>query len=114
MRLFSLKTEAEYSGFRNTGRYEEVEALCRRFEDHHPKQVRCFEFGRTPENRPMLALAVSNTGALTPDAARLRKIPVLLVQGGIHAGRSTARMRVSWPCAKYWKARPPPARWTSR
>ncbi|MBR7633969.1 M14 family metallopeptidase [Janthinobacterium lividum] len=86
MRLFSLKTEAEYSGFRNTGRYEEVEALCRRFEDHHPKQVRCFEFGRTPENRPMLALAVSNTGALTPDAARLRKIPVLLVQGGIHAG----------------------------
>ncbi|MCA1862334.1 M14 family metallopeptidase [Janthinobacterium sp. HSC-3S05] len=86
MRLFSLKTVAEYSGFKNTGRYEEVEALCRRFEDHRPKQVRCFEFGRTPENRPMLALAVSNTGALTPDAAKLRKIPVLLVQGGIHAG----------------------------
>ncbi|MBW3510138.1 M14 family metallopeptidase [Janthinobacterium sp. NKUCC06_STL] len=86
MRLFSLKTVAEYSGFKNTGRYEEVEALCRRFEDHRPKQVRCFEFGRTPENRPMLALAVSNTGALTPDAAKLRKIPVMLVQGGIHAG----------------------------
>ncbi|MDX8122901.1 M14 family metallopeptidase [Janthinobacterium sp. GMG2] len=86
MRLFSLKTVAEYSGFKNTGRYEEVEALCRRFEEHRPKQVRCFEFGRTPENRPMLALAVSNTGALTPDAAKLRKIPVLLVQGGIHAG----------------------------
>ncbi|MGK5009631.1 M14 family metallopeptidase [Janthinobacterium sp. MDB2-8] len=86
MRLFSLKTVAEYSGFKETGRYEEVEALCQRFEDHHPKQVRCFEFGRTPENRPMLALAVSNTGALTPEAAKLRKIPVLLVQGGIHAG----------------------------
>ena len=86
MRLFSLKTAAEYSGFKSTGRYEEVEALCRRFEEHHPKQVRCFEFGRTPENRPMLALAVSNSGALTPDVARLRKIPVLLVQGGIHAG----------------------------
>lgn len=86
MRQFSLKTAAEYSGFKNTGRYEEVEALCRRFEEQHPKQVRCFEFGRTPENRPMLALAVSNTGALTPDVAKLRKIPVLLVQGGIHAG----------------------------
>ena len=86
MRLFSLKTVAEYSGFKETGRYEDVEALCQRFEDHHPKQVRCFEFGRTPENRPMLALAVSNTGALTPEAAKLRKIPVLLVQGGIHAG----------------------------
>lgn len=86
MRQFSLKTVAEYSGFQQTGRYGEVEALCRRFEEHHPKQVRCFEFGRTPENRPMLALAVSNTGALTPDVAKLRKIPVLLVQGGIHAG----------------------------
>ncbi|WP_426073411.1 M14 family metallopeptidase [Janthinobacterium sp. DSP2-3-3] len=86
MRQFSLKTVAEYSGFQNTGRYEEVEALCQRFEDHHPKQVRCFEYGRTPEGRRMLALAVSNTGALTPEAAKLRKIPVLLVQGGIHAG----------------------------
>ena len=86
MRQFSLKTVAEYSGFQQTGRYEEVEALCRRFEEQHPKQVRCFEFGRTPENRPMLALAVSNTGALTPEAARLRKLPVLLIQGGIHAG----------------------------
>ncbi len=86
MRQFSLKTVAEYSGFQQTGRYEEVEALCRRFEEQHPKQVRCFEFGRTPENRPMLALAVSNSGALTPEAAKLRKIPVLLVQGGIHAG----------------------------
>ncbi|OHV94099.1 peptidase M14 [Janthinobacterium lividum] len=86
MRLFSLKTAAEHSGFKSTGRYEEVEALCRRFEEHHPKQVRCFEFGRTPENRPMLALAVSNTGALTPDEAARRKLPVLLVQGGIHAG----------------------------
>jgi murein tripeptide amidase MpaA len=86
MRQFSLRTVAEYSGFQQTGRYEEVEALCQRFQDHHPKQVRCFEFGRTPENRPMLALAVSNTGALTPEAAKLRKLPVLLVQGGIHAG----------------------------
>ncbi|WP_219133931.1 M14 family metallopeptidase [Janthinobacterium sp. UMAB-60] len=86
MRQFSLKTAAEYSGFQQTGRYEEVEALCQRFEEHHPQQVRCFEFGRTPENRPMLALAVSNTGALTPDEAARRKLPVLLVQGGIHAG----------------------------
>ena len=43
MRLFSLKTAAEYSGFQQTGRYEEVEALCQRFENHHPKQVRCLD-----------------------------------------------------------------------
>lgn len=81
-----LTTLSERSGFVQTGRYAEVETLCRQFQARYPKQVRCVEFGRTPENRPMLALAVSNTGALTPEAAKQRKLPVLLVQGGIHAG----------------------------
>ena len=75
-----LTTVAERSGFLHTGRYAEVEALCRQFQSRYPKQVRCVEFGRTPENRPMLALAVSNTGALTPAEAARRKLPVLLVQ----------------------------------
>ncbi|MBE3026430.1 peptidase M14 [Janthinobacterium sp. BJB1] len=82
----ALTTVAERSAFLQTGRYAEVEALCRQFQSRYPKQVRCVEFGRTPENRPMLALAVSNTGALTPAEAARRKLPVLLVQGGIHAG----------------------------
>ncbi|HEX8404790.1 MAG TPA: M14 family metallopeptidase [Duganella sp.] len=81
-----LSTIAERSGFQNTGRYDEVVALCARFQKAYPKQVRCFEFGRTPEGRPMLALAVSRTGALTADQAKKRGVPVLLVQGGIHAG----------------------------
>jgi hypothetical protein len=34
----------------------------------------------------MLALVVSRTGALTPQAAREQKLPVMLMQGGIHAG----------------------------
>src|SRR5207237_644768 len=46
----------------------------------------CLGFGRTPEARPMLALIASRTGALTPEAARKKGLPVLLVQGGIHAG----------------------------
>ena len=81
-----LTTIAERSGFLNTGRYAEVETLCKQFQARYPKQVRCVEFGRTPENRPMLALAVSNTGALSAQEAARRKLPVLLVQGGIHAG----------------------------
>lgn len=81
-----LTTAAERSGFQNTGRYDEVVALCARFQKAYPKAVRCFEYGRTPEGRPMLALAVSRTGALTPAQARQRGLPVVLVQGGIHAG----------------------------
>jgi hypothetical protein len=82
----SLTTVAERSGFRITGRYEEVERLCTEFAKAWPDAVRCAEFGRTPEGRPMLALVVSRSGALTPDDARERGTPVMLIQGGIHAG----------------------------
>ncbi len=82
----ALTTHAERSGFRETGRYAEVVALCRAFQSAYPKAVRCSEFGRTPEGRPMLALVASTRGVLTPEAARRHDLPVLLVQGGIHAG----------------------------
>jgi hypothetical protein len=81
-----LATHAERSGFVQTGRYEEVGRLCRDFARAHPRQVRCTEFGRTPQGRPMWALVASQSGALTPEAARRAGLPVTLVQGGIHAG----------------------------
>ncbi|MBS0226549.1 MAG: M14 family metallopeptidase [Proteobacteria bacterium] len=81
-----LTTVSERSGFLRTGRYDEVIALCRDFQAKYPKSVRCFDFGTTPEGRPMKALAVSTTGALTPAAARAKGLPVVLAQGGIHAG----------------------------
>ncbi len=82
----SLSTIAERSGFQKTGRYEEVIALCNAFQQAYPNTVRAEEFGRTPEGRPMMALIVSRTGCLTPEKAHERNLPVLLVQGGIHAG----------------------------
>src|SRR6185437_12638767 len=86
MKQDALSTVAERSGFRVTGRYEEVERLCPEFAKAWPDAVRCTEFGRTPEGRPMFALVASRTGALTPEDARERNIPVMLYQGGIHAG----------------------------
>ncbi|KAB7777739.1 M14 family metallopeptidase [Xanthomonas sp. LMG 12459] len=81
-----LSTEAERSGFARTGRYAETIALCDAFAQRYPQAVRCFDFGTTPEGRPMMALAVSTSGALDPAAAQARKLPVVLIQGGIHAG----------------------------
>lgn len=81
-----LSTEGERSGYARTGRYAEVIALCDAFATRHPDAVRCIEFGTTPEGRPMKALVVTRSGARTPDAARSAGIPVVLIQGGIHAG----------------------------
>ncbi|SMQ94749.1 zinc carboxypeptidase family protein [Xanthomonas fragariae] len=81
-----LTTRAERSGFAQTGRYDEVVALCDAFAQRYPQAVRCIEFGITPEGRPMKALIVSTSGALDAGSAARRKLPVVLVQGGIHAG----------------------------
>lgn len=50
-----LSTTAEKSGFKKAGRYDEVIRLCAVYQKAYPKAVRCTEFGRTPEGRPMLA-----------------------------------------------------------
>ena len=81
-----LSTISERSRFAVTGRYDEVIKLCAQFQQAYPKAVKCIDFGRTPEGRPMKALIVTRTGAMTAQAAASRKLPVTLVQGGIHAG----------------------------
>ena len=82
----ALVTVAEQSGFMRTGRYDEVEKLCAAFAKAWPTRVRCVEFGRTPENRPLLALIASDDGAFNPAAVRQKNRPVVFMQGGIHAG----------------------------
>src|SRR5690349_11452320 len=77
----TLTTISERSGFQATGRYDEVITLCAAFQKAYPKQVKCVEFGRTPENRPMLALVASNTGAFSGQAAKKQGLPVTLIQG---------------------------------
>ncbi|MEZ5461355.1 M14 family metallopeptidase [Dokdonella sp.] len=81
-----LETTAQKSGFKRTGHYNEVIRLCADFAKAYPDAVRCFEFGKSPQGRPMMALAVSRSGALSATAAHERDLPVMLVQGGIHAG----------------------------
>ncbi|WP_411834740.1 M14 family metallopeptidase [Pseudoxanthomonas mexicana] len=81
-----LSTVSERSGFTRTGRYDEVGALCEAFVKAYPKAVRCLSFGTTPEGQPMRMLVASTSGALTADQARRRGLPVVLAQGGIHAG----------------------------
>src|SRR5438105_4845563 len=80
-----LATVAEQSGFLKTGRYDEVTRLCPAFAEAYPGRVRCFAFGMTPEGRPLMALLASD-GPLDVAALRSAGRPVVLLQGGIHAG----------------------------
>jgi Zinc carboxypeptidase len=78
-----LVTVAERSDFRSTGRTDEVERLCGAFEQEWPDAVRRLEYGLSAEGRPMLALLVSR--------ADPHKVPVLMIQAGIHPGESDGK-----------------------
>ena len=88
----ALTTVAERSGFSETGRYEEVTALCDAFARQYPKAVRCTTFGTTPEGRPMKALVASTSGALTSEQAQRRLL--LLALPGLAAPPAPARLPV--------------------
>jgi hypothetical protein len=87
----SLLTLAERSEYKQTGRTDEVARLCDAFAREWPEAVRVIEYGRSAEGRPMLAMIVSRTGALTAQEIRRRSLPLLMLQGGIHPGESDGK-----------------------
>lgn len=87
----SLLTLAETSGFRRTGRIDEVERLCAAFALKWPEAARAFEYGRSAQGRPLRALLVSRAGSLDAAELRRRGVPLLLLQGGIHPGESDGK-----------------------
>ena len=91
-----LLTTADRTQFTKTGRYDEVIRLCNEFQKTFPAEVRCFEFGRTPEGRPMKALAVSASGLLDSARAKASGKPILLFQSGIHAGEIDGKDASFW------------------
>ena len=78
-----LLTVAEKTGFRKTGRSDEVGRLCASYAAAWPNVARVLEFGRSAEGRPMLALVVCRTDP--------RTVPLLMVQSGIHPGESDGK-----------------------
>jgi murein tripeptide amidase MpaA len=79
----TLITIAEESGFKRTGRTDEVTRLCAAFAAAWPRAVRSIEFGRSAEGRPMRALIACRTDP--------RRVPLLMLQAGIHPGESDGK-----------------------
>jgi hypothetical protein len=84
-------TLAERSGFRQTGRLDEVERLAGLYAEAWPEAVRSIEYGRSAEGRPLRALLATRAGARTAAELDARGVPVLLVQAGIHPGESDGK-----------------------
>src|SRR6266403_1243595 len=78
-----LLTIAEKSGFRRTGRTDEVAQVFAAYAKAWPQQVRVLEFGRSAEGRAMLALLVCRKDP--------RAVPLLMIQAGIHPGESDGK-----------------------
>jgi hypothetical protein len=87
----TMTTVAERSNFRQTGRIDEVEALCAAFAARWPEAVHSFVYGQSAEGRPMRALLVTRTGARTPQDLQRQSVPLLMLQGGIHPGESDGK-----------------------
>lgn len=91
-----LTTIAEESKWLRTGRFDEVERLCAEFPKRYPGKVKCERFGTTPEGRPLLSLVASADGVFTPVQTRAKGRPVVLLQGGIHAGEIDGKDAGFW------------------
>ena len=78
-------TPAELANFEATPSYADTVAFLNRI-SHATPAVRLESFGRSGEGRDMVVAVVSTAGALTPEAAAARGLPVVMVQNGIHAG----------------------------
>jgi hypothetical protein len=87
----ALLTLAEQSRFAQTGRIDEVERLCTALSVAWPEAVRTLEFGQSGESRPLRSLIATRSGASTPEELRERRIPVLMLQAGIHPGESDGK-----------------------
>ena len=71
----TLTSTAETSQWLRTGRYDEAVTLCRSYAVAYD-DVTCDSIGETTQGRPIVALSITRNA----DA------PVILIQGGIHAG----------------------------
>lgn len=91
-----LTTVSEQSKWVKTGRYDEVETLCAEFPRRYPGKVKCEQLGTTPLGRKMLYLVASADGTFTPDQAKKRSRPVVMLQGGIHAGEIDGKDAGFW------------------
>ena len=85
------QTHAERTDYRETPRYEETLAYCRKLAAAAPAQIRLGDFGRSGEGRALPLVIAADGGTFTPEASRRAGKVVVLVQANIHAGETDGK-----------------------
>src|SRR6185369_7280751 len=70
--------------------------LCTEFPKRYAGKVKCEQFGLTPLGRKMLYFVASLDGTFTPDQLKKKSRPVVMFQGGIHAGEIDGKDAGFW------------------
>ena len=82
----SLLTRAESSSYRETSLHADVMAFVTALAGKNDARVSVGTFGESPGGRALPVVVLSAHGVRTPDEARRRGVPVVLIINGIHAG----------------------------
>jgi hypothetical protein len=85
------QTHAEKTDYRETPRYEETLAYCRKLVAASSTQIRLSDFGRSGEGRALPLVIAATNGTFTPEATRRAGKVVVFVQANIHAGETDGK-----------------------
>ncbi|HZG52667.1 MAG TPA: M14 family zinc carboxypeptidase, partial [Pyrinomonadaceae bacterium] len=85
------QTHAERTDYRESPRYEETLAYCRKLAAAAPAQIRLTDFGRSGEGRALPLVIAASGGTFTPEASRRAGKVVVFVQANIHAGETDGK-----------------------
>jgi len=77
---------AEKTDFNETGKYSEIKDICFKLALQYPRYVACKVMGQTAEKREIYYLITSKQGVLAPKINLRKKLPVVFIIAGTHAG----------------------------
>ena len=79
-------TPAEQSSFRTTPSYADTLTYLERLQKEAPGRIHLDTYGISPRGRPMAVAVANSNGVFTAEGARAARLPIVLVQAGIHPG----------------------------
>jgi hypothetical protein len=80
------QTRAEVTSYQETSLHAHVMAFVAALRDRNDRRFHVTSFGTSPGGRELPLVVMSAHGVMTPAEARAKRLPVVLIINGIHAG----------------------------